>query len=302
VASGERQEDSARVGVGTMTRSGIRPRPGQAPEDAPAANPRRGRPARQVPRQRPTSGQQPEPGSPGQNIGAHVADRREQRTPPQSAPAQRPSGEQRAASALQRADTPQAAGPPARQGTRPRTGAPWRVPPAARVTGPVTGPQPTVPPGTGQPGTGQHSAGPHSAGLHGHRAEASPAGETAQQPRSRQQVVAAVAGSRRMPFVLLLCGLLGGALVSALVISTTLAEGSYQITKLQDSTSALAQQRQTLEEQVAQDQSDQVIEQRASQLGMRRPGELRFVNLLTGKVTDDGPTWSGAVNAPGYAP
>ncbi len=105
-----------------------------------------------------------------------------------------------------------------------------------------------------------------------------------------------------MPFVLLLCGLLGGALVSALVISTTLAEGSFQINKLQDSTSSLARQRQTLEEQVAQAQSAQVIEQRAAELGMRRPGELRFVNLKTGKVTNDGPTWIGAVNAPGYAP
>ncbi len=105
-----------------------------------------------------------------------------------------------------------------------------------------------------------------------------------------------------MPFVLLLCGLLGGALVSALVISTTLAEGSFQINKLQDSTSALARQRQTLEEQVAQAQSAPVIEQRASQLGMRRPGELLFVDLKTGKTTNDGPTWIGAVNAPGYAP
>ena len=74
-----------------------------------------------------------------------------------------------------------------------------------------------------------------------------------------------VIGSHRMPFVLLLCGLLGGALVSALVISTTLAEGSFQITKLQDSTSALARQRQALEEQVAQAESAQVIEERASQ-------------------------------------
>ncbi len=113
---------------------------------------------------------------------------------------------------------------------------------------------------------------------------------------------AALAGPHRMPFVLLLCGLLGGALVSALVISTTLAEGSFQISKLQDSTSSLARQRQTLEEQVAQAQSAQVIEQRASQLGMRRPGELLFLDLKTGKTTNDGPTWIGAVNAPGYAP
>src|SRR5580692_4498444 len=36
-------------------------------------------------------------------------------------------------------------------------------------------------------------------------------------------------GTHRLPFVLLLCGLLGGALISALVISTTLAEGSFEI-------------------------------------------------------------------------
>ena len=36
-----------------------------------------------------------------------------------------------------------------------------------------------------------------------------------------------------MPFLLLVCGLLGGALVSALVISTTLDAGSFKITQLQ---------------------------------------------------------------------
>jgi hypothetical protein len=105
-----------------------------------------------------------------------------------------------------------------------------------------------------------------------------------------------------MPFVLLLCGLLGGALVCALVISTTLEEGSFQINRLQDSTSSLARQRQTLAEQVAQAQSAPVIEQRASRLGMRRPSELLFVNLKSGKTANDGPTWTGALNAPGYAP
>jgi hypothetical protein len=105
-----------------------------------------------------------------------------------------------------------------------------------------------------------------------------------------------------MPFMLLLCGLLGGALISALVISTTLAEGSFQITKLQSSTSNLTRQRSVLEEAVAQAQSPQTIGQRALKLGMRRPGELRFLDLTTGKTSDDGPTWSGAANAPGYAP
>ena len=131
-------------------------------------------------------------------------------------------------------------------------------------------------------------------------AQAEPLQATGTQAQAPQP--AAAAAPHRMPFVLLLCGLLGGALISALVISTTLAEGSFKISKLQDSTSSLARQRQALEDQVAQAQSAQVIEQRAAKLGMRRVGELMFVNLKTGKVTDDGPTWTGAANAPGYAP
>ena len=110
-------------------------------------------------------------------------------------------------------------------------------------------------------------------------------------------------GGHRMPFILLLCALLGGALVCTLLISTTLAAGSYRITKLQQSVDALARQRQTLQEQVAQAQSAQVIEQRAEQLGMREAGQIRFLNLKTGKVQTD--AGSGAVrqiNVPGYTP
>jgi len=196
---------------------------------------------------------------------------------PRPVPPQRPGPDPRvpaqAAAAARRGAGPAAAAP-ARPGARLRAATPWRVSPAERAAGPqpaaparTTGPQPAVPQGRPAPAAG-----------------------------------GALGGRRRMPFVLLLCGLLGGALISALVISTTLAEGSFQINKLQDSTSSLARQRQTLQEQVAQGQSAQVIEQRAAKLGMRRPNELQFVNLKTGKVTSDGPTWNGAVNAPGYAP
>ena len=251
MARSERQEDGTRGGVGTMTRLGTRSRPQQAPEGAP--DPRRGRQPRPVPPQRPATGRR-----------APLAERQEQAgARPQHVTAQ--------ATGTRRRGAPEAVAAPARPGARPRTGAPWRVPPAERGAGPeqvaATGPQQAV-----------------------------------TQARPARAAGATLAGSHRMPFVLLLCGLLGGALVSALVISTTLAEGSFQINKLQDSTSALARQRQTLEEQVAQAQSAPVIAQRASQLGMRRPGELLFINLKTGKTTNDGPTWIGAVNAPGYAP
>lgn len=154
-------------------------------------------------------------------------------------------------------------------GPRRRPGVPPQAPPAQRSR--VTGPQPALAPAQPLPGQPQVT-------------------------RPGQEV------TRRVPFVVLLCGLLGGALVSALVVSTTLAEGSFQISSLQASTSALAKQQQALQEQVAQAQAPQQIAQRAAQLGMRRVGELRFLDLATGKVTTTGPTWIGAVNAPGYAP
>jgi hypothetical protein len=101
--------------------------------------------------------------------------------------------------------------------------------------------------------------------------------------------------------MLLLCGLLGGALVSALVISTTLAAGSFEISKLQNSTIAQARQLQSLQEQVAQAQSAAQIASRATELGMRPVGELMFLDLKTGKLTTDGTDWRAYV-PPGYTP
>jgi hypothetical protein len=110
-------------------------------------------------------------------------------------------------------------------------------------------------------------------------------------------------GTSRVPFFLLLCGLLGGALVCALVISTTLAEGSFRITRLQQANTALAKQRQLLQEQVAAAASAQVIQARARQLGMLPVGELRFLDLETGELqTDAGRGAVRAINVPGYTP
>jgi len=110
-------------------------------------------------------------------------------------------------------------------------------------------------------------------------------------------------GTNKFPFFLMLCGLLGGALICALVISTTLAAGSFQITRLQQANASLVKQRQLLQEQVATAQSAQVIQARARELGMRPVGEVRFLNLKKGKVETD--AGSGAVrdiNVPGYTP
>ncbi len=91
-----------------------------------------------------------------------------------------------------------------------------------------------------------------------------------------------------MPFLLLVCGLLGGALLSTLVISTTLDKESVQITELQQQDSQLARQSLLLQSQVAVAGSTPVIEQRAYQLGMRPVGLIRYLDLGSGQVQTGG--------------
>jgi Na+-transporting NADH:ubiquinone oxidoreductase subunit NqrC len=102
---------------------------------------------------------------------------------------------------------------------------------------------------------------------------------------------------------LLLIGLLGGALVSLLVISTTLAQGAFQITSLQQQNASLARQEQTLTNAVAQAASPAVIASEAQRLGMRQDPSLRFVNLRNGKIVTGKVSKSDAeINVPGYTP
>jgi hypothetical protein len=107
----------------------------------------------------------------------------------------------------------------------------------------------------------------------------------------------------RAPFILLLVGLLGGALVCLLVISTTLAEGSYQITHLQQENTVLARQEQVLTDQVAQASSPAQIAQEAEALGMRQNPKLQFINLKSGKIVTGKPTAAqAAISVPGFNP
>jgi len=101
----------------------------------------------------------------------------------------------------------------------------------------------------------------------------------------------------------LLVGLLGGALISLLVISTTLAQGSYQITNLQQQDTNLARQEQLLSQQVAQASSPAQIAQEAQQLGMRQNPNLRFIDLKTGKIVAGKASQAdAAITVPGYSP
>lgn len=111
------------------------------------------------------------------------------------------------------------------------------------------------------------------------------------------------ARSPRMPFILLLVGLLGGALVSLLVISTTLAQGTFQVTSLQEQNASLARQEQTLTSQVAQAANPAVIAREAEQLGMRPNPYLGFIDLKSGKIVVGQPSPAeAAISVPGYTP
>jgi len=106
-----------------------------------------------------------------------------------------------------------------------------------------------------------------------------------------------------MPFILLLVGLLGGALVSLLVISTTLAQGAFRITNLQQQNANLARQEQILSNEVAQASNPAVIAKEAEQLGMRANPHLGFIDLKTGKIVTGKPSRAeAAINVPGFTP
>jgi len=87
------------------------------------------------------------------------------------------------------------------------------------------------------------------------------------------------------------------------VISTTLAQGSFRVTSLQEQNAELARQAQILTNQVAQAGNPAVIAKEARQLGMRPNPHLGFVDLKSGKIVVGKPSRAeAAINVPGYTP
>ncbi len=84
-----------------------------------------------------------------------------------------------------------------------------------------------------------------------------------------------------MPFVLLVLVLLGGGLICLLVVNTTLGATSFRISQLQSTGAALATQEQTLQQQIAAEQSPAQIATRAYDLGMRAQTNTNILDLAT---------------------
>ena len=206
--------------------------------------------------------------------------------------------------------------------TKPRTpGTRRAAPPDLRRGAPSSGADParrpnrspagTMPRPDAAPQTRPFGAPRHTRPLTGPARPAKPARPARPakpaKPATRPAARLAIARTRprhpRAPFILLLVGLLGGALISLLVISTTLAEGSYRITSLQQQDTNLAKQEQLLTQQVAQASSPGQIAQEAEAFGMRPNPELQFIDLKTGKVVKGQvPKADAGINVPGYTP
>jgi hypothetical protein len=106
----------------------------------------------------------------------------------------------------------------------------------------------------------------------------------------------------RTRFVFLVVGLLGGGLLSLLMINTVLATGAFQITALQQDDTILAQREQALQAQVAAEESPAVLAQRAASLGMQVQPRLHFLDPRTGRLESEPNQMPGIPTVPGYTP
>ncbi|REE99682.1 hypothetical protein [Thermomonospora umbrina] len=88
----------------------------------------------------------------------------------------------------------------------------------------------------------------------------------------------------RAPFVVLIVGLLSGALVSLLLLNTVLAKDAFELTRLQRSVKQFDQQRQAMESEVAREESPQRLARKAENLGMEQPTQLAFIDPHTRRV------------------
>ncbi|MFD3869633.1 hypothetical protein [Streptomyces sp. NPDC058623] len=87
----------------------------------------------------------------------------------------------------------------------------------------------------------------------------------------------------RMPFVLLVVALLGGGLISLLLLNSALNEGSFQLSKLKKETTALTDEEQALQRDVDGYSAPDALQRRAHELGLVPGGSPVFIGA-DGKV------------------
>ncbi|OEJ35607.1 hypothetical protein [Streptomyces subrutilus] len=87
-----------------------------------------------------------------------------------------------------------------------------------------------------------------------------------------------------MPFVLLVVALLGGGLISLLLLNSALNEGSFQLSRLKKETTALTDEEQALQRDVDAYSAPDALQRRAQELGLVPGGSPVFIGP-DGKIT-----------------
>lgn len=104
-------------------------------------------------------------------------------------------------------------------------------------------------------------------------------------PRPRLTIVPKVAArTPRIPFVVLVVGIMTTGLIGLLLLNTALERGAYQVTALQQSADALGVREQALTLQVAMLNDPQRVAAKARALGMVGDDRPAFLSVATGQV------------------
>ncbi|WP_411105989.1 hypothetical protein [Streptomyces sp. cmx-4-9] len=111
----------------------------------------------------------------------------------------------------------------------------------------------------------------------------------------------------RMPFVLLVVALLGGGLISLLLLNSALNEGSFQLSRLKKETTALTDEEQALQRDVDAHSAPDALQRRAVELGLVPGGSPVFLGpdgKVSGAVSvaEPPPAPSPPPSAPAAAP
>ncbi|MFC4629672.1 hypothetical protein ACFO6V_15600 [Promicromonospora alba] len=107
-------------------------------------------------------------------------------------------------------------------------------------------------------------------------------GGAGQRGRRLDAVRAPLHAKSRVPFLVLCATLMIGSLVAVLILNTTLARGSYEMSKLQSEVAQTAQDVQGLQEGLSAAETN--LDDKARSLGMIPAENPTMVSIETGKV------------------
>jgi cell division protein FtsB len=106
--------------------------------------------------------------------------------------------------------------------------------------------------------------------------------------RPARTVERRAATAPQAPFAVLVVGLLGGALVSLLLLNTVLAQQTFTLSEVQRENQRLDERKQALQEDIARENSPEVLHAKARRLGMRDAERPVYVDARTGRVVGGG--------------